>query len=215
MTYDDVPIGAFLDDIASERVAPAGGSAVAITGAMGAALCEMVCIHTLAARPSDRTQGSDEGAQHADLETPGADPDDRGADLEDLGADLARQRRSLLALAAQDGAVVEELFGGGRDGTDDRLAKRATGIPLAIAEAALVVLEDAAILIEQGRSAVAADARTGAYLADAAIDASIATVRINLESHADRAFTAKIEDRIDGLERSAASARNEIFAAGT
>ncbi|WP_348533021.1 cyclodeaminase/cyclohydrolase family protein [Halolamina sediminis] len=37
----------FLADVASDRAAPAGVSAAAVTGALGAALCEMACIHTL------------------------------------------------------------------------------------------------------------------------------------------------------------------------
>jgi len=37
----------FLDRIASEHVAPAGGSAAAAVGAIGAALAEMTTIHTL------------------------------------------------------------------------------------------------------------------------------------------------------------------------
>jgi hypothetical protein len=40
-------IDGFLASIASDAISPASGSAVKVTGAMGAALCEMTCLHLL------------------------------------------------------------------------------------------------------------------------------------------------------------------------
>jgi formiminotetrahydrofolate cyclodeaminase len=191
VVHDDTSLGAFLNDIASERVAPAGGSAVAIAGAMGAALCEMVCVHTLAAR-DDGWEGGD------------------GPALARLRADLTRRRRALLRLATQDAALVDELFGGGNAGSE-RLRKRAAGIPLAIAEASLAVLEDAAVVFESGRAGVTADAKTGAYLADAAVRASLATARVNLETLSDQSVASEIEARTDVIERLAAAARTDVL----
>ncbi|MFB6091803.1 MAG: cyclodeaminase/cyclohydrolase family protein [Haloquadratum sp.] len=171
-----------LDDVAADRVAPAGGTGAAVTGAMGAALCEMVCLHT---------------------------------DAGNLRSDLERRRQSLLALADRDAAVVDELFGGGQaaegPSADARLQKRATGVPLAVAEASLAVLAGADRLLEGGRSGVLADAETGAYLADAALRASLATVRINLDALADPAFAATVADRADSIEGSAAETRASVF----
>lgn len=47
MSYRELPINQFLADIASKNVTPAGGSGAAVVGAVGASLCEMVCIHTI------------------------------------------------------------------------------------------------------------------------------------------------------------------------
>ena len=173
-------LGSFLDEVASERVAPAGGTAIATTGAMGAALCEMVCIHTLAARDTDARS------------------------LPALRSDLERQRRSLLALAAQDAAVVDELFGGDGEGPSERLSKRAVGIPLAVAESCLRVLEIAERVIEQGRGGVVADARIGASLAAAALRAALWMVRGNLDALSAPSFAADVADRADAIERAAA-----------
>ncbi|WP_336023826.1 cyclodeaminase/cyclohydrolase family protein [Halobellus salinisoli] len=201
---DDAPIGAFLDDVASERVTPAGGTVVAVSGAMGAALCEMACIHTIAARSTEDDPDSDE---------PEID------DFEAIRADLAGQRRRLLALAEQDATLVDELFGGGSSGSPsgsasvsaDRLSKRAAGIPLATAEASLAVLEAAAVVGNHGRIGVAADAKAGAYLADAALRASLATVRTNIEALEDTSYAAKLEERGAQIAATAADVRRDVL----
>ncbi|MGQ4556308.1 cyclodeaminase/cyclohydrolase family protein [Halobellus sp. GM3] len=207
MTYDDESIGVLLDEIASERVTPAGGTAVAIAGAMGAALCEMVCIHTLTADDA-RAGGPEDGSNGRDTDV-GLDPTD-ATRLRELRADLGRQRDALLALARRDADLVDELFG--RDAApSERLWKRAAGIPLAIAETSLAVLEAAGIAIERGRRGVTADAKTGAYLADAAVQASIATVKTNLETISDASLNASFRERVESLERSAATLRDALL----
>jgi len=193
VTYDDISVGEFLDAIASERVAPAGGTATAITGATGAALCEMVCTHTVAAADSE------------------ADAD--GFDQESLPAlraRLHRRRQTLLALGEQDAGLVEEVFGDG-EAPSARLQRRAAGIPLAVSETALGVVTDAETVHRRGRDGVAADARTGAYLADAAVRASLETLRINVGALSDRSFAADLEDRAADIERSAATVRGRLF----
>ena len=187
MTDDDTPIGEFLDAIASERVAPAGGTAAAITGATGAALCEMVCVHTMAAT------------------------DDEAADeLSELRSGLRRRRGTLLALGEQDTALVDDLFDD--DGEPSiRLQRRAAGVPLAVSEAAASVLADAETAHRHGRSGVAADAKTGAYLADAAVRASLETVRINAAALPDRSFAADLESRVRAVGESVSSVRTRLF----
>ena len=190
MTDDDTPIGEFLDAIASGQVAPAGGTAAAVTGATGAALCEMVCVHTIAATGDS---GEADG-------------------LPALRSGLERQRQKLLALGAQDAGLVDDLFGDDEE-PSRRLQRRAAGIPLAVSEAAASVLIDAETAYRRGRSGVAADAKTGAYLADAAVRASLETVRINMAALADQSFAATLEDRTTAVERSAAAVRGRLFGA--
>jgi formiminotetrahydrofolate cyclodeaminase len=197
MGYDDVRIGRFLDDVASARVAPAGGTVVAVAGAMGAALCEMACVHTISAREAD-----DDGGEASERS------------FEELREDFARQRRRLLALADQDATLVDELFGGDASEPTERLEKRATGIPLATAEASLIVLEEAAVVVDRGRSGVVADARAGAYLADATLRASLSTVRVNATALSDRPFAETMTERADTLATSAAAVRRDVLQDG-
>lgn len=209
MTDDDAPIGEFLDAIASDRVAPAGGTAAAVTGATGAALCEMVCVHTTAAMADGRSGvREDADATFPDAEVAGDGTDRRS--LPELRAGLRRRRRKLLALGEQDGRVVDALFGD--DGEPSaRLRRRAAGVPLAVSESALRVLIDAETVHRRGRSGVAADALTGAYLADATIRASLRTVRINTAALPDRSFAADLEERAADVEASASAVRVRLF----
>ena len=92
MTVADRTIGEFLNDIASENVTPAGGTAAAIGGATGAALCETVCIHT--------------------IERDG--PADGKTELAEIRTDLGTQRAHLLDLAERDAEVVAAFGEGSR-----------------------------------------------------------------------------------------------------
>lgn len=181
MTYDEQTIGEFLDGVASREVTPAGGTSAALVGAIGTALCEMVCLHTI---------GRDEYA-------------DVAAEMADVRDDLRTRRELLLDLADRDAEVVEDLLGTA-DGSDPTAArKRATGVPLAIAEACLPVLEHAAVLTETGNSNAAPDAGTGSFLVRSALEASLFTVRYNLVGISDPSFVEEMETRATDLERSA------------
>jgi formiminotetrahydrofolate cyclodeaminase len=172
--YDDTPTGEFLDAIASGRAEPAGGTAAAFAEATGAALCEMVCVHTVDAEPglSDGAASDDGHAGPAGRDD-GTDADFEGFDA--LRTGLRRRRRTLVALGNRDAEVVEALFGdGGRPST--RLRRRAAGIPLAVSEAALGVLTDAEPAYDRGRDGVHADALPDRSFA-AAVERSAATVR--------------------------------------
>lgn len=181
MTYDEQTIGEFLDGVASREVTPAGGTSAALVGAIGTALCEMVCLHTI---------GRDEYA-------------DVAAEMADARDELGVQRELLLDLADRDAEVVEDLLDA-VDGSDPTAArKRATGVPLAIAEACLPVLEHAAVLTEVGNSNAAPDAGTGSFLVRSALEASLFTVRCNLDGISDPSFVEEMETRAADLERAA------------
>lgn len=182
MTYDERTIGEFLDGVASREVTPAGGTSAALVGAIGTALCEMVCLHTI---------GRDEYA-------------DVAAEMADARDELGVQRELLLDLADRDAEVVEDLLGASGDGPAPTAArKRATGVPLAIAEACLPVLEHATVLTERGNSNAAPDAGTGSFLVRSALEASLFTVRCNLDGISDPSFVEEMETRAADLERAA------------
>lgn len=182
MSYGDQPIGDFLESVASSEVTPAGGTTAALVGALGTALCEMVCLHTV---------GKD---GYADVEEAMAETQD----------ELGNRRRVLLELADRDAAVVEELLAARRDEADRTAAlKKATGVPLAVAETCLLVLEQATVVTEAGYGNAVPDAGTGSFLVHAALEASVFTVRTNVELVSDPAFSAEMETRAAEIERSA------------
>jgi formiminotetrahydrofolate cyclodeaminase len=187
MDYETRPVGAFLDDVASARVTPAGGTAGAVVGAIGTACCEMVCRHLEAA---------DAGA---------------GGGLVEMRRTLETRRTELLALAAADAEVVEERFAAPTDGADRETVKRSVGVPLSIAEACLLTLEESATVTSVSDRRVVADAGTAAYLARGALAAAIFSVRSNLDDVDDGAFVAESRERATAIEDAARDAIEETM----
>ncbi|MFB6295243.1 MAG: cyclodeaminase/cyclohydrolase family protein [Halobacteriales archaeon] len=186
MDPSDQTLDEFLSSTASERVAPAGGTASAVVGATGAALCEMVCIHTI---------GNDESAQ---------------GDVADARDELRRVRERLLDLADADARTVSDLFPAD-DGPDESTLKRSIGVPLAIADACLTVLELAATVAADGTRTAVVDAGTGVFLARSALRASVFTARSNLALVSDPSFVARIERRTAAIERDAEEASEQAM----
>lgn len=192
MEYAEQSITAFLDGVASETVTPAGGAAAAVVGATGAALCEMVCVHTLRADECD---------------------DGTATDLATLRDDLHAVRDQLLALADADGAAVDALLSArDADAPATTEAKRATAVPLAVAEACLAVVEGSTVVVEAGTPRAVPDAVTGATLAHAASRASLSTVRANLAGIDEQSFVEEMQRRAAAVERAGDEAYDEATA---
>lgn len=178
MEYATRSIGAFLTDIADATVAPAGGTAGAVVGAIGTACCEMVCIHLQAAEV------------------------DAAVDLAELKADLEGARAQLLELGDADAAVVEALFGPDGD-ADPTIRTRAVAVPLATSETCLDALETAAVLTGTADRPVVADAATGSYFIEAALRSAVATARTNLDAVDDESFSGETARRLRDVEAAA------------
>ena len=184
MTSLDRSVPHFIDAIASENVTPAGITAAAVSGAIGAALLEMACIHS--------------------------DTREHARPLAPVETEFREHRERLLALATADERVVDDLFAtSSSDPTDDEF-KRVTSIPLSVASVCLSVLEAAELVADECSSAVLADAVGGAMLAKSALDASLYTVRYNGAFVSDRSFRNRTERRADAIEHEA-SARYETM----
>jgi formiminotetrahydrofolate cyclodeaminase len=171
-------IDEFLASTASDHVTPAGGTAAAVVGAIGASLCEMVCIHTV------------ENDAHANV----------AGDLADRRDDFRTQRAHLLDLADADATVVDELFSTTAGETNPSAVKRSIGIPLTIADACLTVLDLAVEVTAKGNRNALADAGTGVFLVHAAVRAALFTVRTNTESLTDESFVDEVEQRAAEIE---------------
>lgn len=193
MTIADQPIGEFLDAVAAQQVTPSGGAVAAVGGAMGAALCEMTCIHTV---------GGDE---------PGAAP----AELAAVRDTVADRRAQLLTLADEDVIAVDAVqaaFDSGDDARIQATLQRSTEVPLETAELCLDVLEHAVTVTAEGTSVAVPDAAVGALLAHAAVRASVSTVRANLDTITDEAFVAEMEERSAAAETASETALAETLA---
>jgi formiminotetrahydrofolate cyclodeaminase len=187
MNVTDQTVGEFLSNVASESVAPAGGTAAAVVGGVGAALCEMGCVHAL----TGETGATDE--------------------LTGARDELAARRDRLLALGNADAELVDEAFGSSTPGADVDW-KRAVGVPLATAETCGDVLDIAAVVVDQCESATVADVRTGVRLGEAALRASVFTARANAARVDDESFLADVDRRVGAVEAAADAAVEQVVA---
>jgi glutamate formiminotransferase/formiminotetrahydrofolate cyclodeaminase len=190
----------FLDALAAGTPAPGGGSAAAQAGAMGAALVAMV---------ARLTQGK---KKYAAVE---------GRMAEIVGQAEAL-RQSLQAAVAADAAAFGQVMAAMRlpkEGEQERTSRseavqramrKATEVPLAVAEQACQVLELAAEVTESGNVNAASDAGSAGALARACLTAAGLNVQINAAGFDDRAMADAWMQVLEELERRAGEAEDRL-----
>lgn len=181
MSYGNQSVNEFLTGIASERITPAGGSTAAVVGAIGAALGEMACIHT---RTSEDVRSIE-------------------ADVSEMRDEFSTRQARLLDLAEKDADIVDEVYTGSSQSVSEQELKRLLGVPLAIAEECLGVVERSAGLTDTVGQDVAPDGWIGIWLAHSALKASLFIVRRNLDLISDSTFSEQMERRCTVMEEAA------------
>jgi len=157
--YLDLPLGEFLDLVASGNPAPGGGSVAAVAVALAAGLSGM------AARLSagQLANGLAERADAARL---------RVATLARIDAES--YGRVLDAYREPDSEIRRERVSDALSG--------ATDVPLAVAEVGNEVAGIAARLVEEGNANLVGDAITAVLLAEAGVRAAVTLAEINLSA---------------------------------
>ena len=162
--YTELPLGHFLDMVASREPAPGGGASAAVAVALAAALTAM------AARFS---------TGHLD-------------DAEAIAGKAEELRSRVMPLARADAVAYGRVLDAYRIPHDDDEEERrrrirealseAADVPLSIAEVGVEVVGNAARLAEEGNPNLRGDAVTAAVLAGAGVRAAITLVEINVSA---------------------------------
>ena len=157
--YLELPVGRFLDLLASSSSAPGGGSALAVSVALAASLSSM------AARLSTKQLTDATGLA------------ERAEGLREQVAPLARADAVAYGrvLAAQQARESPD-----PDGDVRAALSEAADVPLAVAEAGAEVASIAARLASEGNPNLEGDALCALLLADAGVRAAVRLVEINL-----------------------------------
>lgn len=172
----------FVEQLAAPTAAPGGGSASAATGAMAAALGGMV---------AGMSRGKKAYVQYE-------------AKLSDAIARLAELRENFKAAIDADAASFNEVMAAFKKVKEhpeaqaevDAALKKATEIPLKVAEEAAEVGQRLAGLRPITNPKMASDLTVGIGLARAAADGALANVEINLANLADEAFVSEVRGRV-------------------
>jgi formiminotetrahydrofolate cyclodeaminase len=195
------PVTTFLDELASDAPAPGGGSVAAISGALGAALVSMVCNLTLGKKGYDEVQG----------------------DIQDLLAQSEALRSELTNLVEEDVKAYTGYSVAAKmpRGTDEEKAERATAmqaalkkatdVPLSIAETAVRVMDLCMPAAEKGNKWAVSDAGVAVLMAEAALRSAALNVLINLGSLKDEAFVADRRAKLEALLKGKGVMRDQIY----
>lgn len=197
--YSSEPLQVYLDDAASKKPAPGGGSVSACAGALGAALVGMVC---------NLTRGRE---KFADVE----------AEITTLVEASEAARSRLEQLLQEDTTAYNGVIAAYKmpKETEEEQAARTAAIQAGLIVAADVPLEICRVAVEVCRLAKVAagignpqavtDAGIGAILGEAAVAGAALNVKINLGSIKDEAYVAKAAAEIDEIQAEAAALRTE------
>ncbi|HET8825142.1 MAG TPA: glutamate formimidoyltransferase [Terriglobales bacterium] len=171
----------FVEQLAAPTATPGGGSAAAAAGAMAAGLGAMV---------ASLSRGKKAYAQFE-------------SQLSEAIARLSQLREDLKLSIDADAESFKEVMAAYKkakesasaDGIIDTALKRATNVPLAVAEKSREVLRILDGLGPITSPNMKSDLSTGAALARAAIEGALSNVEVNLESLKDTEFTNQAKTR--------------------
>jgi formiminotetrahydrofolate cyclodeaminase len=180
----DISIELFLDDLASRKPTPGGGSAAAVMGAMGAALVSMVCNLTIG-----RTQ-------YRDFEEK----------LKSVLTKAEELRRDLIKMIEEDDSVMRayHMPRSTKDETATRAQviqtalKAATLVPMRCCRACREVIILGRVVGDKGNHNVVSDAGVAAVAAYAALRSAALNVFTNAKVITDRIF---VEEQLVELEQ--------------
>ncbi len=185
--YMEETLQRYLDDLASAKPTPGGGSTAALNGAMGAALASMVCRLTMGKQAYASVQ----------------------QEIEELLRKTEYLRNRFQQLMQEDIKAYGRLSASyklPRETTDERESRteaiqkqlvEAALVPLEVAECAAELSQCCLRIAEIGNTTVLSDVATGAILASSAGEGAAFMVRINLRSMKDDKLVAELGDRLN------------------
>ena len=199
--YASESLQVYLDDAASKKPAPGGGSVSACVGALGAALVGMVC---------NLTRGREKFAGVED-------------DIVTLveASEAARARLELLLqedTTAYNGVI--SAYKMPKETAEEQAARTAAvqaglivaaDVPLEICRVAVEVCRLAKVAAGIGNPQAVTDAGIGAILGEAAVVGAALNVKINLGSIKDQAYVTRAAVEIEAIQAEAAALRAEVL----
>lgn len=199
----DLSIADFLERLAAATPTPGGGSAAALTASIAASLVAMVAALTLHSQKQRESQDLELVAQMQAISEEARQVRDRLLVLTD--ADAAAFERVMAAYKLPKASEAERAQ---RERAVQAALKHATEVPYEVALCARRVLELAEVVVLKGLKSAVSDARAGVYLAEAALQAALLNVEINLQSIQDERFVSRYKQLQRELSEWAAAQRH-------
>ena len=200
MTLTDLTVKAFVEKLASDAPAPGGGSAAALSGALGAALVSMVC---------NLTQGKEKYAEFEALVKDSLEKS--GALVKALLDGIQKDTNAFDGVMAAFGMPkTTDAEKATRSEAIQKAYKAAISSPEATAEDCLKVMHLAKGLLHKSNKNAASDLAVGALQAYAGIEGALENVAINLPVIKDAPYVANKKVWIDKVEKEAVTLLKEV-----
>ncbi len=191
---DELPMPRdFLDAVAAGTPTPGGGSVSALAGALAGALAVMVANLTLG-REKYAAVAEEITALRSRAMT-------LQAELTELIREDSQAYEAVLAACQLPKGSEDEMAA--REEAVQGATRRATEVPLQVAERAVAVLRLLPDVVRKGNPNAASDAGVAAYLAHAAVAGAALNVRTNLPGLRDAGLAKELEGQIEHLLREA------------
>ncbi len=193
----------FVATTASNEPVPGGGSIAALSGALAAALAEMVANLTIGKKKYVEVESEMKGIVEA----------------------LEVKRQELVELIDKDASSFDEVMKAFKlpKVTDEEKATRtnaiqegtkyAASVPLQTAKIAYSIMEYSKVVVEKGNTNAVTDGAVSAMMARTAVLSALMNVKINLGSIKDEKFVADMTEEVKALEAAAIKFETEILAA--
>lgn len=190
----------FIEEVASKRPVPGGGSVAASSGATSAALLSMVCGLTIGKR---KYQEVEEELKEV-LQKVGKIKEE----LKELVVkDAESYQRVMDARKLTRHTEIEEKR---RDAAIQEATKQAASIPLKVMEKSLEILKLSKTVAEKGNVNAVSDAGVAALMAKAAVLGAGYNVKINLGSIEDESFAEQTRKTSESMEKTAEDLSQEV-----
>ncbi|MFZ3111075.1 MAG: glutamate formimidoyltransferase [Rectinemataceae bacterium] len=191
----------FIDEVSADSPAPGGGSVAALAGSLGAALAAMVGNLTVGKKGYEKDAAElasmamlAQATKAELLSIVDRDTEAFNAVLEATRLPRTNEEQKALRMKRMDAA--------------NRLAAL---VPMATARSCLHAMEHCLVAVEKGSRNSVTDGAVGTLMAMAGLEGALLNVRINLNSIADKAFSASLEEESAALRRTSESILTSTF----
>jgi formiminotetrahydrofolate cyclodeaminase len=197
----DMGLQEFIDQMASDAPVPGGGSVAALSGAIAAALAEMVANLTIGKKKYE--------------------------EVEELMIEqkkfLIETREELLNLIDEDANAFDQVMQAFRlpkETEEEKVSRReaiqmslkgAALAPLEIARKAYALMDYSEQVVLKGNQNAVTDGMVSAMMARTAVLSALLNVRINLASIKDESFIERLTLEVENLERNAIAKESKIL----
>lgn len=203
-TVAEIPLGDFVQALASDEPVPGGGAAAGVTGALGASLTAMVVRLSL-----DRPRYAEHMALHQEALAASDTARLRFLELAEADAAAYAAYRAAREMPRETEAQQKTRAAAIREA-----ARGATQVPLDTVKACHAQMELVDRCAGRTNLNVASDLEVAALLLDSAARSAAANVRANLGSIGDESFasavTAELDQRLQQIQSTADRARERV-----